>query len=895
MSIFRPLQHINRWINNGIRHRLIFWSLLFWIISLSIISLTFLWTGQREMSNEANQRNIELASVISRDVNAQVGNIYSDVRTFSQYLGSLGPDLTNQAKAILALRLSSPQRYRAVYYFNNQNALLFSLTDNTASLLSIKDPADIITRPVITVNSEITRTYRSVQMTGINISDVSFTELDRIPIFYIGMPVTFSTGETRIIILEIDLNDLWQRINLSTIGQSGITYAVSRTGIIIAHPEPKYIGYKISSEITPVLSGQEGSKIYLELLTNREVLAAYSPVGGSTGWGIVVEQDLAEVNAPILRTGFYIMGAWLLLGTIGTFGILVMIRNFTRPIVELTKTTQNISQTGDLKTISLKPRSDEMGHLGQSFNLMVGRLQTIEKQLVSSEEKYRSIVENSQSGIFIVDNSYRFTYANNKLCEILGYPLPEIIGSDFRKFLNEESKQLVADRYLRRQKGEDISPRYEFRIVRKDGEIRDAEISSSIFRDMTGQVTTVGQILDVTDRKRSLEELRKAHDELEYRVQERTAELTQTNALLEKEITQRELTQVALRQNEEKYRHLVESTSTIILEMDTNGNISFLNKFGQEFFGFSEAEIIGKNVIGTIVPPYDSAGRDLKEMIRDITVNPQTYAHNENENMRRNGERVWIVWRNQPHYNSNGKLLNILCVGIDRTHQKKNEELLAQQAQERVATEERNRLARDLHDAVSQTLFSASLISEVLPHLWERNQVEGKKRLEEVRQLTRGALAEMRTLLFELRPAALADAELGDLLKHLAASITGRARVPVSVEINGQCYLEPEAKVIFYRIAQEALNNVAKHAAAQQAKINLTCTEEQIILKISDDGKGFEQKHITLNSLGIGIMRERAAQIGAELQVKSAMGTGTEITLIWHNNNRKKGNYESAN
>ena len=129
----------------------------------------------------------------------------------------------------------------------------------------------------------------------------------------------------------------------------------------------------------------------------------------------------------------------------------------------------------------------------------------------------------------------------------------------------------------------------------------------------------------------------------------------------------------------------------------------------------------------------------------------------------------------------------VLCIGIDSTQQKKAEDLAAQQLKEKTAEEERIRLARDLHDAVSQTLFSTSLIAEVLPRLWERNKDEGLKKLEEVRQLTRGALAEMRTLLFELRPAALADAELSDLLRQLAESVIGRARVPVTLEVEGTC------------------------------------------------------------------------------------------------------------
>jgi signal transduction histidine kinase/ligand-binding sensor domain-containing protein len=207
---------------------------------------------------------------------------------------------------------------------------------------------------------------------------------------------------------------------------------------------------------------------------------------------------------------------------------------------------------------------------------------------------------------------------------------------------------------------------------------------------------------------------------------------------------------------------------------------------------------------------------------------------------------------------------------------------LYEQAQELAVVQERQRLARDLHDAVTQTLFSASLIAEVLPRIWERNPDEGRRRLEEVRQLTRGALAEMRTLLLELRPAALAEAGLGDLLRQLAEAVTGRARVPVAVEVRGECsHMMPDVKVALYRIAQEALNNVARHAGASQARVSLCCGPGRVELRISDDGRGFDVDSIPPDHLGVGIMHERAEAIGAALTIGSEVERGTEVVVVY--------------
>ena len=138
----------------------------------------------------------------------------------------------------------------------------------------------------------------------------------------------------------------------------------------------------------------------------------------------------------------------------------------------------------------------------------------------------------------------------------------------------------------------------------------------------------------------------------------------------------------ALRESEEKYRELVESANSIIMRTDTLGRISFFNKFAQDFFGYSEAEILGKNVLDTIVPSVDSEGRILRELVRDLALHPESYASNVNENMRRNGERVWIAWTNRPVLNERGEVVEILCIGNDITENKLSSRRLKEAAQD---------------------------------------------------------------------------------------------------------------------------------------------------------------------------------------------------------------------
>jgi signal transduction histidine kinase len=222
------------------------------------------------------------------------------------------------------------------------------------------------------------------------------------------------------------------------------------------------------------------------------------------------------------------------------------------------------------------------------------------------------------------------------------------------------------------------------------------------------------------------------------------------------------------------------------------------------------------------------------------------------------------------------------AMAIESTH-------LRQQVEQAAVTAERHRIARDLHDSVTQTLFSASLVAKVLPRLWERNQDEGRQQLEELRQLTGGALAEMRVLLLELRPSRIVDTPLDDLLRQLADSTAGRGRVPTVVKAERECNLPSDVHMAIYRIAQEALNNVAKHSGASRASVDLRCSPGHTELNIYDDGCGFDPCHISGDHMGLDIMHERAREVGATCLIESEPGGGTRIQVTWSNESEPQG------
>jgi len=322
-----------------------------------------------------------------------------------------------------------------------------------------------------------------------------------------------------------------------------------------------------------------------------------------------------------------------------------------------------------------------------------------------------------------------------------------------------------------------------------------------------------------------------------------------------------------------------------VVACDEQQRILLFNKSAEQIFGYTQDEVLSQP-LDVLLPKrfVEVHRRHFAEFAaspvasRAIGERRPIYAR------RKNGEEFPAEAAIVKLQRAEGRLFIVLLRDI--TQRQRIESELRAQAQQAAVAAERSRLARDLHDAVTQTLFSVSVIADVLPRIWERDPEEGRRRLKELRQLSRGALAEMRTLLLELRPSALMEANLSDLLRQLAASVNSRSGVEVDVHIEGETELSPEVKVSLYRIAQEALNNVAKHSNASHAWVALTTRPAdngahgtQVRLVISDNGCGFDTTISKPTHIGLDIMRERAAAIGAQLDIRSAVGAGTTVQV----------------
>lgn len=206
---------------------------------------------------------------------------------------------------------------------------------------------------------------------------------------------------------------------------------------------------------------------------------------------------------------------------------------------------------------------------------------------------------------------------------------------------------------------------------------------------------------------------------------------------------------------------------------------------------------------------------------------------------------------------------------------------LHERSQQLAVLEERNRLARDLHDSVTHALFSMSLISQALPTLIDRDIARARERIDRLNELGRGALAEMWALIFELRPAALEEQGLSVALTTHAAAFESREGIAVDLQIEADHRLPNQIEEAVFRVAQEALHNVAKHARATRVTVRLTVSPDELDLLVQDDGTGFDAaaQAAARRTLGLTSMRERAVLLGGDCTIASAPAHGTTIRL----------------
>jgi PAS domain S-box-containing protein len=360
--------------------------------------------------------------------------------------------------------------------------------------------------------------------------------------------------------------------------------------------------------------------------------------------------------------------------------------------------------------------------------------------------------------------------------------------------------------------------------------------------------------------------------------------------------TERVRSRQAREEADRKYRELVESANSIIIRITPDHRITFFNEYAQSFFGYTADEILGRHVVGTIVPEIDSNGRNLRKMLAEISDAPEIHSSNENENICKDGRRVWIHWSNWALRDEQGAVRELLCVGTDITEPRRlTRQADAYRRRLRVLADrltaqeglERRRVATQIHDTVVQTLSLATIrLGGVMAAVEQAGLSGPRQRIEGVRRLLDRGTAECRGLMEDLMPSLLYEAGLPTALEDFAEKQSEVDGASIAVETDDPMdFLNEALRSLLFQCARELIMNALKYAGRCEIRVSLSSAADAVQLRVQDNGRGFDpaaldgQSYDENGGFGLFNIEERLDNLGGRLEIDSAPGRGTTATV----------------
>ena len=498
----------------------------------------------------------------------------------------------------------------------------------------------------------------------------------------------------------------------------------------------------------------------------------------------------------------------------------------------------------------------------------------------------RAVVESSDDGIVSKDLNGVITSWNAGAQRIFGYTEAEVIGQPITIIIPPElqgEERLV----LKRLRAGERIEHYETVRLTKRGKRVDVSLTISPMKDSTGRIVGASKIArDITERKQADEELRKVHEELEIRVRERTAELAQSNRLLQTQIQERIQAQEALERQTAVLREqsrLLDLANDAIFIRSFDGTISYWNEGAERLYGWTKEEAL-ENRLGMLLQtefpiPF--------EEIREVLVREGNW-EGELIHTRRDGSRVtvnsrWTLWRS-----AEGNPLGWLQINTDITGRKRAEESLRALTARllQLQDDERRRIARELHDSAGQILVALDINLSLV----QKNEGLAPNAANAVREsiaLVQQLSKELRTTSHLLHPPLLDESGLPSAVRWFVDGFAKRSKISVDLEIAPDLGRLPrELETTIFRMVQECLTNIHRHSGSPTANIRIARNSNHVSIAVRDRGKGMSADNYR-NSFGpitpgVGIqgMRERVRQLGGHLQIHSGTsGTTVRATL----------------
>ncbi len=488
-------------------------------------------------------------------------------------------------------------------------------------------------------------------------------------------------------------------------------------------------------------------------------------------------------------------------------------------------------------------------------NIEIRRREDAETALRESEERYRSIYHKAPAMLHSVNPEGRLVRVSDHWLHMLGYEREEVIGRNLADFLSRESARYMAETVMPQFFREGACHDVPYRYVRKNKETIDTLLSAVGERDGSGRIIrSLAVSVDVTDRRRAEEDLKKAKEalsrysrELERQVRIRTKEIAS----------------------------ILRYTPDVVYIKDTEGRYLTVNRRFEELFVADGGDVRGKTA-DQFMPPdlarqfQESDARVLSEK-RDVRV--------ENQVPQPEGVHTYLSVK-FPIWDDTGRITGVGGISTDITAVKKAQEQLRRLSGSIMADQEQERraIARELHDELGQMLTALRMEA-----VWLRNRLNGAEpavaaRAADLCGLIDKTIGDVRSIAIRLRPGILDDLGLVDALEWYTADFEKRTGVTCIFEHRNIAPVNATVATTAYRIAQEALTNIARHADARTVSVALTAADGRLRLSVSDDGEGFDPEAASEgDGLGLAGMRERAALVGGRLGVRSTPGQGVDV------------------
>jgi PAS domain S-box-containing protein len=464
---------------------------------------------------------------------------------------------------------------------------------------------------------------------------------------------------------------------------------------------------------------------------------------------------------------------------------------------------------------------------------------TLLTRLTESEARYRYLVERAPDLVWSIGADARLTFVSDAVVRMTGRHPAEFIGRHFGALIHESSRDVAEFDWTTGMRIGSQEVRGRVNLAGVDGAPVPAEFIA------TARLDDEGRFLGANGSVRDMREQERLESEL--------------------------------RESEGRYRFLVENSPDVVFSTDADGTFTFMSDSMERMTGWRPDQLVGDHFSKVVEPTsQEVAASRWTALVADPTT--EQIAHI--SLIRPDGGLVPVEVSAIGMVDEAGAFAGIHGSTRDISERARLERELRRQAGQLAAGEERAHLARELHDSVTQALFSMTLVTRSVELLLDQDAAAARTQLTQLRDLQREALAEMRALIFELRPGNLEQDGLTRALRTHTAALQGRIGLPVVVESTLTDRLPMTVEEVLYRIAQEALHNVIKHASARQVRVEVGLVAGGVRLRVEDDGKGFDPLRVPDGHLGLAGMRARADKIGAAFSCRSLVGGGTTIDVF---------------